>query len=160
MQSHSNAKQQQQPLSEMIQFTTMKQSITHDIPRDYHSLCEHYLPRPIRSQARYQSTLAVIANIKNTLRKLTKDQQDYLDLLNLLIQRYEGLAIASSTPPALALLKQLIEKHRLNKSDLSRILGRSLALVSMILSGQRKITQEHANRLGKYFSMSPEPFLT
>lgn len=138
---------------------TNQKSPILEIPSDYASLCQNFLPRPIRSHSAYQATLLVINLLKDRPKKLTRDQQDYLNLLELLIQRYEGLAIPNTTPKPLSLLKQLVDEHRLTKSDLSKILGRSLALASMILSGQRKITREHAVRLGKYFGIAPEPFL-
>jgi len=131
-----------------------------DIPLDYPSLCSSFFPRPIRDHDSYQTTLAVISMLTHFSKKLNKDQQDYLDLLQLLIQRYEGSTVIATQPQPLLLLKQLVEEHRLRKSDLSRILGRSLSLCSMILNGQRKITHEHAIRLGKYFGRGPELFLT
>jgi len=131
---------------------TVRKKSLEKIPRDYPSLFGTFLPRTIRHQA----TPLVINILKDTPQKLNKVQQDYLDLL---IQRYEGLAISNSTPKSLSLLKQLVDEHRLTKSDLSKILGRSLALAFMILSGQCTITQAHAVRLGKYFGSAPEPFL-
>ncbi|MGC6567114.1 MAG: hypothetical protein ACON38_16065 [Akkermansiaceae bacterium] len=53
----------------------------------------------------------------------------------------------------------MVDEHKLTKSDLSRILGRSLALGSMILNGKRKITREHSRRLARYFGLRPDAFL-
>lgn len=128
-------------------------------PRDYPALCAHFEPRPIRSASHYRRTLAAREFLQSQRERRTWDQQDYLELLELLINRYEGI-IPASKPSPLMLLRQLVEQHRLRKTDLSRILGKSLSLCSMILSGQRQITRAHAERLGKYFKIGPELFLT
>lgn len=129
------------------------------IPEDFLSLCKTFPPRPIRKRADYRTFLSIQCHLKESIDRTNRDQRDYLDLLTLVIQRYEGVAV-SSKPKPLSLLKQLVDEHKLSKGDLSKILGRSISLGSMILSGQRKITREHAVCLGKYFGMAPEPFLS
>ena len=129
------------------------------IPEDFLSLCKTFPPRPIRRRADYQTFLTIQCHLKASIDRANRDQQDYLDLLTLVIQRYEGVAVSSKSKP-LSLLRQLVDEHKLSKGDLSKILGRSISLGSMILSGQRKITHEHPVRLGKYFGMAPDPFLS
>lgn len=133
----------------------MKQPIS-GIPTDYPSLCADFPPRIIQNEKAYQATQFVIGILTKSTRKLNQAQKDYLNLLKQLSDRYDSTRF---TKPH-RLLKQLVDEHKLRKSDLSRILGRSLALGSMILSGQRKITREHAKRLGKHFGLQPEAFLT
>jgi len=125
------------------------------IPRSYPALCASFPPRLIRTPSAYQATLLVVEILTHSEHPLNSAQQDYLALLRQLIERYE----TSESPKPLSLLRQLVVEHKLRKTDLSRILGRSLALGSMILNGQRKITREHADRLGKHFGLCPDAFL-
>lgn len=126
---------------------------------DFLSLCRSFPPKPIRNHGVYQDTCQVIATLEKDLPQLTTDQRDYLELLRQLVELYELKNSVSGKPRPLQLLRQLIDEHRLNKSDISRILDRSCSLGSMILSGQRAITEEHARRLGRYFGLRAEDFL-
>lgn len=127
-----------------------------ELPLDYAGLMTRFPPRVIRSRALLKATLAEILQLKESRQSLNRDQREFLSLLELLVRRYEGPA---QPKPAHTFLCQLISEHQLRKTDLCRILGRSLPLCSMILSGQRKITKEHAIRLGRYFGKGPDLFL-
>jgi len=131
-------------------------TIASEIPLDYAGLISRFPPRVIRNRVFLKKTLAEIHELKNSPCRLNRDQEEFLALLQLLVRRYEGPVEPKS---AHALLRQLVDEHKLRKTDLSRILGRSLSLCSMILSGQRKITREHAIRLGRYFGKGPDLFL-
>ena len=119
-------------------------------------LVARFPPRLIRNRNSCEETMAEIKRLESLRRTLGHDEAEYLLLLQVLLVRYQG-------PPAktgpLVLLEQLLAEHKLQKSDLARILGKSLSLCSMILNGQRAITPEHALRLGSYFGKGPELFL-
>ena len=123
---------------------------------DYESLVLRFPPRVIRSHKIYQKTLCHIELFKKLSRKLSFDEVEYLSLLRLLVKRYEG---PEEKPRAIEYLKKLLEEHKLQIKDLSRILGKSPPLCSMILNGQRAITRQHAMRLGRYFGRGPDLFL-
>lgn len=122
----------------------------------YESLVNRFPPRVIRSRESYLKTLCHIKSFKGRSRKLTADELDYLSLLHLLVKRYEG---PEEKPRAVEYLKKLLEEHKLRIKDLSKILGKSPPLCSMILNGQRAITRQHAMRLGRYFGRGPDLFL-
>ena len=122
----------------------------------YESLVTRFPPRVIRSRESYLKTLCHIKLFKDPSRKLTADELDYLSLLHLLVKRYEG---PEEKPRAVEYLKKLLEEHKLRIKDLSKILGKSPPLCSMILNGQRAITRQHAMRLGRYFGRGPDLFL-
>jgi antitoxin component HigA of HigAB toxin-antitoxin module len=122
----------------------------------YESLVKRFPPRVIRSRESYLKTLCHIKSFKGRSQKLTADELDYLSLLHLLVKRYEG---PEEKPRAVEYLKKLLDEHKLRIKDLSKILGKSPPLCSMILNGQRAITRQHAMRLGKYFGRGPDLFL-
>lgn len=128
-------------------------------PTNYQDLCQIRPPRMVRSRKDYHNVQATIEEIKKLRRRLTKDQRAYLELLHLISDHYLSQESTSFVLNPIKLLHQLIHDYGLSKTELSRILGKSLSLGSMILSGQRKITKEHACRLGRYFDMQPEAFL-
>lgn len=47
----------------------------------------------------------------------------------------------------------------MKQTDLAKLLKISASAVSMILSGNRPITANHARTLGKHFGLSPAAFL-
>lgn len=61
-------------------------------------------------------------------------------------------------PVGVALLRTLIDQHRLSYSDLKNEIG-SKSLVSQILSGQRSLTITHIKALSERFGVKPQWFL-
>jgi HTH-type transcriptional regulator/antitoxin HigA len=59
----------------------------------------------------------------------------------------------------LDVLKHLLVEHGLNGADLSRILGGSRNLGSMIMRGDRNLTLAHIRKLAAHFKVSPELFI-
>ena len=129
------------------------------MPKDYAGLCRVFLPRPIHDKAGYENTVEVADAFAGFEHEMTGDQNDYFDLLCDLIEKREK---ETSPPPelrALDLLKHLVAEHNLSGAGLSRIPGKSLTLGPMILRGERKITADHAVRLGSNFGLRADVFL-
>ncbi|MCQ5471579.1 HTH-type transcriptional regulator/antitoxin HigA [Pantoea sp. AN62] len=61
-------------------------------------------------------------------------------------------------PVGVALLRTLIDQHKLTYSDLKEEIG-SKSLVSQILSGQRSLTISHIKALSARFGVKPQWFL-
>jgi HTH-type transcriptional regulator/antitoxin HigA len=57
------------------------------------------------------------------------------------------------------MLKHLLDENNLAAADLSRILGGSRNLGSMILRGDRNLTLTHVRKLAAHFKVSPELFV-
>ena len=67
--------------------------------------------------------------------------------------------LENGSPVPLDVLRLLMEEHELTQAAVAEMLGTSQSLVSMILSGARPITVEHANRLGERFRVDASLFL-
>jgi antitoxin component HigA of HigAB toxin-antitoxin module len=129
------------------------------LPKDYASLCGVFLPRPIHDRTGYDNTVEMADAFAGFEELMTEDQNDYFDLLCDLITKYEQETTRTPKRSGLALLKHLVQEHGLSGAELSRILGKSSSLGPMILRGERKITAEHAVRLGQNFGLRPDAFL-
>jgi len=129
------------------------------MPKDYAGLCRVFLPRPIHDKAGYENTVEIADVFAGFESDMTGDQNDYFDLLCDLIEKHEKETSPQTEARSLDLLKHLVEEHGLSGADLSRILGKSLPLGPMILRGERKITAEHAVRLGRHFGLRADSFL-
>ena len=126
------------------------------VPSTYRELCNAWLPRPIRDDSTVAEATAMLDALA-VFPDLNEEQLDYLDAVSHFVKEYEGDVQPEVT--GLALLKSLVEEHGLTGADLSRIIGGSRLLGSMILRGERNITAAHTRALGDYFKLSPGAFL-
>jgi antitoxin component HigA of HigAB toxin-antitoxin module len=85
---------------------------------------------------------------------LAPDQEDYLDVLSDLVQKYEDahspVRRRSSTP--LERLQYLAEQAGMTASDLGRLLG-NRGLGSLILRGRRQLSKTHIRILAEHFRL-------
>ncbi|RAU30738.1 helix-turn-helix domain-containing protein [Enterobacter sp. ECC-175] len=89
-----------------------------------------------------------------------------IDMLTAKIDRYENAspefaefnARVASIPSGVALLRTLMDQHKLTQSDLENEIGKK-SLVSRILSGQRSLTLDHMRALAKRFNIPVSTFV-
>ncbi|NQX02910.1 transcriptional regulator [bacterium] len=130
------------------------------MPKDYAGLCRGFLPRPIHDRVGYQNSVEAADVFAGFEDQMTADQNDYFDLLCDLIEKHEKQTVRPPTLGSLDLLKHLLAERGLVGADLSRILGKSLPLGPMILREERRITANHAVRLGAFFGLRADAFLS
>jgi HTH-type transcriptional regulator/antitoxin HigA len=81
-----------------------------------------------------------------------------LDIVSIFVRDYEERNVAMPNVEPRAVLRFLMEQHRLRQSDLAQIFG-SQSNVSEVLSGKREINARQARALGKRFGVSPAVFI-
>lgn len=127
-----------------------------EIPSTYHALCTKlWLPRPIHDRKTAAEATAVADALAGFA--LNEEQEDYLEAIALFLEEYEG--VYAPRVSGRRLLRQLCEENDVSGADLSRILGASRLLGSMLLRGDRSITADHARTFGKHFKLDPGAFL-
>jgi HTH-type transcriptional regulator/antitoxin HigA len=132
------------------------------IPASYSRLTRQFPLRPIRSAVQYREASVILDKLAvRDESSLDAGEADYLETLSLLIEAYDREHYASPLHDAapLDVLKFLMEENGIKQSELSEILGIGPSAASMIVSGQRPITADHARRLGKRFSVDPGLFI-
>jgi len=87
----------------------------------------------------------------------TVAQVKAIELLTLLIERYEQEHYTVPKASSADVLRFLIEQHGLRQRDLARELGGE-SVVSEMLSGKRKLNAVHIEQLSKRFHVSPAVF--
>lgn len=93
---------------------------------------------------------------------LTKDStellQDEIDLLTLLIEKYddEHSAIKESDP--ITLLRSFMQDHHLKPQHMTDILGISKGYVSDILNYKKGLSKDVIRKLAEYFKVRQEAF--
>jgi HTH-type transcriptional regulator/antitoxin HigA len=87
----------------------------------------------------------------------TPAQVEAIELLTLLIERYEGEHYAIPDASPAAVLRFLLAQHGLKQRDIAAELGGE-SVVSEVLSGRRKLNAAHIEQLSKRFHVSPAVF--
>jgi antitoxin component HigA of HigAB toxin-antitoxin module len=128
-----------------------------DLPRDYASLCQLHLPRPVKSKGAHTQALGLIDALLGY--ELSRDQTDYLEALTLFVHEYEQQFASEPELNPLEVLKHLLADNGLVSKDLAQLLEVDPSQASRLLSGTRKITPAHAKRLGEHFGVRPGLFV-
>lgn len=129
-------------------------------PGEFAALSRLHPLRPINDQVDLDNATEVLDRLA-VINRPTKDQADYLQTLSLLVEQYENANFPISDPPldALDLLRYLMRQHDMTQTQLADVLGVGASSVSMILSGTRSMTIQHARALAKRFAVGPELFI-
>ncbi|MGA3323044.1 MAG: helix-turn-helix domain-containing protein [Terriglobia bacterium] len=87
----------------------------------------------------------------------TREEEEAIDLLTLLIERYEAERYPVPDANAIEVLRFLLRQNGLSQKDISTELG-SESTVSLVLSGKRRLNRDHIARLSRRFHVSPSVF--
>jgi len=87
----------------------------------------------------------------------TSDEQEAIELMTLLIDRYEQEHYPIPEAEPADVLRFLLEKNGLTQRDIAPELG-SESTVSLVLSGKRQLNRDHIARLSRRFNVSPAVF--
>jgi len=123
-----------------------KQLLMEKSPKVIHGSSEHRRLRSVLEQALHKP-------------ELTKAEQDYCELLSVLIDDYEKktFAIRADATPV-DVLKELMAANHLQQKDLLDVFKHK-GLISEILHGRRPLSVEHIRRLARRFHVSPSVFI-
>ena len=128
------------------------------LPESFAELVDFHLPRPIHDDVAYRNTVEVVDAMAG--HELTKDQEDYLELLSQLIETFE----AATSPlgkktSGIAALKYLLEENSMIGDDLGKLLGVDRSVAFKILKGRRRLTADHVKKLAARFKVTTDLFL-
>ncbi len=87
----------------------------------------------------------------------TRAQLKAIELLTLLIERYEEEQYSVPKASPADVLRFLLERHGLRQRDLAAELGGE-SVVSEVLSGKRRLNTTHIEHLSRRFHVSPAVF--
>ena len=113
-------------------------------------------PRLIRNDQELEEYTRVLFGLTSKTRR-SRAQEEAVDLMTLLIERYESERFPVADAEPVDVLRFLLESNGLSQRDISSELG-SEATVSLVLSGKRQLTREHIARLSRRFHVSPAVF--
>ncbi len=88
----------------------------------------------------------------------SKKFQDEIELLTLLIEKWDNEHNFLSDLNPIEILQSLMEDHQLKPKDLVDIIGLSKGTISKMLNYQKGLSKETIRKLSEYFKVSQELF--
>ena len=129
------------------------------LPVSFDDLCARHPLRPIHDDDDYERAAAMLDRLA-ILEVRTRDQDDYLTTLTILVERYDEDHYARdlsliTVPETLA---YLCKQNGMNGSALGKLLG-NRSLGSKVLRGERELSKAHIRILCERFAVSADLFL-
>ena len=114
-------------------------------------------PRVIRNDEELEEYTEALFRL-TALESPSPSERDAIELLTLLIERYEREHYPIHAADPVSVVRFLIDRQGLTQRDLIPQFG-SESAVSMFLSGRRKLTVKQIRKLATRFQLSPNVFL-
>ncbi len=111
----------------------------------------------IKNDTQYYRYCNILESLTDHQKK-TKAIQDEIDLLTLLIEKYDEEQNSFSDADPVQILKSLMANHKMKSVELAELLGVSEGLVSDMLNYKKGFSKETIRVLSDKFKMSQEAF--
>jgi len=118
----------------------------------------HGAPRVIHNDAELEVYTDALFHL-TALENPSSSEAEAIELLTLLVERYEQAHYSIPAADPVSVVRFLIEQQHLTQRDLIPQFG-SESAVSMFLAGQRKLTLEQVRRLSARFKLPADVFIT
>ena len=109
----------------------------------------------IKDMEQYKEYCDILEELILNDNKATKDE---VELLTLLIEKWDNEHNTFDDSDPIELLKALMEEHNLKAKDLVEILNLSKGTVSKILNYHKGLSKDTIRKLADYFKLSQEAF--
>jgi len=123
----------------------------------YGSLLVEFQPKVVETEEENEKYLEIIEKLMAEKNR-TPEQDTLLDLLVILVEKFEEEHYQHKGSTPQSILLHLMEEHNMNQSELAELVG-SKGATSEILSGKRGISKRLAKKLAEFFHVSPELFI-
>jgi HTH-type transcriptional regulator/antitoxin HigA len=114
-------------------------------------------PRVIHNDGELETYTAALFEL-TALENPSPSELEAIELLTLLVERYEQDRYPLPAADAASIVRSLIKSQNLMQRDLISEFG-SESAVSMFLSGQRKLTLDQVRRLSARFKLPADVFI-
>src|SRR5665213_2219094 len=112
----------------------------------------------ITSEKQYDKYCRILHDLDFSEAKKTKAVDDEIDLLTLLIEKWDEQHRNFNKLNPVELLHSLMDDHKMQSKDLAEILGVNKSFVSEILHYKKGLSKESIRKLADKFKLSQEAF--
>ncbi len=124
----------------------------------YLELIQEFPLRRIRCDDELADAIRLIDSLIDK-EKLSKAEDDYLDVLSDLVHEFEEVHIPMRKTPAHEMLAELMELREYTQSQVAKGAGIAVSTVSELLSGKRQMNLKQIAKLAAFFKVGPAVFL-
>jgi HTH-type transcriptional regulator / antitoxin HigA len=124
---------------------------------EYLALLRAFPPRPIRGDDEHRRAIEVVNSLLDRP-ALSQDEEDYLDVLGLLIADWEDSIYEHPEFTPVEHLRHLMEEHALTQAELARRAEVAVTSLSDILSGKRRISPRIRAKFAECFGVAESFF--
>ena len=129
----------------------------HTINRNvYGDLLAQHQPKAIETEAENEAAILLAESLEH--RQRTPEENALLELLIILIEKFEETSYPLPNLESDRMLLHLMEARNMKQEELVGVIG-SRGVVSEIVNGKRSISKAQAKVLGKLFHVSPSLFI-
>ncbi len=129
----------------------------HTINRNvYGELLAQYQPKAIETEAENEAAILLAESLEHHQR--TPEEDTLLELLIILIERFEENSYPLPDVASDKMLLHLMEARNIKQEELVGVIG-SRGVVSEIVNGKRSVSKAQAKTLGQLFHVSPSLFI-
>jgi HTH-type transcriptional regulator/antitoxin HigA len=118
---------------------------------------EPLLYKVIKTEKQYYEYCDMLEELV-MLKKKTRPQQDVVELLTLLIEKWDQDHNSFPDQDPITLLKYLMSENNIRGIDLAGVLEVSKSLVSDILNYRRGLSKDMIRKIAGHFKLSQEAF--
>lgn len=111
----------------------------------------------IKTDAQYFKYCDMLEQLTD-IEKQTKAIQDEIEMLSLLIEKYDAENNTFDYADPIELLKSLMKEHQMKSIDLANLLNVSTGLISDMLNYKKAISKETIRILSNHFKLKQEAF--
>ena len=129
------------------------------VPGSYLALIQAFPLRPIRSEKELDEAIKVVSALA-TRPDLDPGEEDYLDVLSDLVEKYETANHPMGPLPDGAMLRHLVESRGVTQTAVAKATGIKDSAISEVLAGKRQLSRANVEKLAHYFHVSPAAFST
>jgi HTH-type transcriptional regulator/antitoxin HigA len=124
----------------------------------YFDLIQELPLRPLRSDTELDRAISMIDRLL-TRDRLEGDEEDYLDVLSDLVEKYEHERYPIEPVSGLDALRHLVESSGKTRAAVAAEAGLPESTLSEVLLGRRRLNTRHIGLLARYFRIDPGIFL-
>jgi HTH-type transcriptional regulator / antitoxin HigA len=129
----------------------------HTIDRNvYGDLLAQYQPKAIETESENEAAITLAESLEH--RQRTPEEDALLELLIILIEKFEDTSYPVENVEPSRMLLHLMEARNMKQEELVGVIG-SRGVVSEIVNGKRSISKAQAKALGQLFHVSPSLFI-
>ena len=122
----------------------------------YGDLLAQHQPKAIETEAENEAAILLAESLEH--RQRTPEENALLELLIILIEKFEETSYPLPNLESDRMLLHLMEARNMKQEELVGVIG-SRGVVSEIVNGKRSISKAQAKVLGKLFHVSPSLFI-